>query len=197
MLAPQQAADLLIMGLENDWHKPTSFDIAIRLADEGVPVRAIARAVHIGADELRPRFEQAKLTGRLVDLPREDWPPGVPRHHRVPDLRPIAEIDEEVLKACVMQIFGITAGQARIMLVLIRRYAVPRAQMHEIYNQRMTGTADTYEKIIDVQICKMRHALKIHEIEIQTVWGFGYRMSTTCRRKALDLLLDELGDHEL
>jgi hypothetical protein len=171
-------------------------DVAIRLADEGVPVRAIARAVHINAEELRPHFEHAKLTGRLVDLPREDWPPGIPRAHRVPDLQPIADIGDEVLKAGIMQIFGLTLNQASMFLALIRRREVHRDQMHEIYNQRGKELADTDVKIVDVQICKIRQRLEKMKIEIRTLWGFGYAMSIANRRRALELLLAALGRSE-
>jgi hypothetical protein len=168
-------------------------DVAIRLADEGVPVRAIARAVHINAEELRPHFEHAKLTGRLVDLPREDWPPGIPRAHRVPDLKPIADINDEVLKAAIMLVFGLTLNQASMFLALIRRREVHRDQMHEIYNQRGQQQADTDVKVVDVQICKIRQRLAKMEIEIATLWGFGYFMSIANRRRALELLLAGLG----
>ena len=168
-------------------------DVAIRLADEGVPIRAIARAVHLTADELRPHFEHAKLTGRLVDLPREDWPPGVSRAQRVPDLEPISDVDDAVLRAAIMQVFGLTAGQARMFLVLIRRREIHRSQMHEIYNPDL----DTEIKVIDVQLCKMRKVLKGMGILIRTLWGFGYCMTTPNRRRALELLLAGLGRAEI
>ena len=173
-------------------------DVAIRLADEGVPVRAIARAVHVSADDLRPHFEHAKLIGRLVDLPREDWPPGIPARHRVPDLRPIADVGDEVLKAAIMQVFDLTSCQSTMFLALIRRREVHREQMHEIYNQREGGIADTEIKIIDVQLCRMRKILgEKCGLTIRTLWGFGYCMSIADRRAALNLLLMGLGRSEL
>src|SRR5215831_3156669 len=168
-------------------------DIAIKLADEGVPTRAIGRALHISAEILQPQFERAKLTGRLVDLPRSDWPPGTPRRDRVPDLAPISDIDEDVLKAWIMQAFAMTAGQARMFLALIRRREVHRDQLHSIYNERDGEIADTEVKIVDVQICMMRKLLKDKEIEIRTLWSFGYCMTTANRRRALELLLAGLG----
>jgi hypothetical protein len=168
-------------------------DVAIRLADEGVPVRAIARAVHVNAEELRPHFEHAKLTGRLVDLPREDWPPGIPRAHRVPDLQPIADINDDVLKAAIMLAFGLTINQASMFLALIRRREMHRDQLHELYNMRGKELADTDVKIVDVQICKIRQRLEGLGIEIRTLWGFGYFMTIANRRLALELLLTSLG----
>src|SRR3954465_15888923 len=57
-------------------------DFAIRLADEGVPLRAIARATKIPSEELRTALEEARDDGRLIELPRDDWPPGFPRDQR-------------------------------------------------------------------------------------------------------------------
>ena len=56
--------------------------IAVRLADEGVPLRAIARATNTPSDQLRTKLREARDEGRLLDLPKEDWPPGFPRDQR-------------------------------------------------------------------------------------------------------------------
>ena len=170
-------------------------DVAIRLADEGVPIRAIGRALHISVEDLQPQFEHAKLTGRLVDLPRADWPIGCPRQQRVPDLRPIADVDDKVLKVAVMQVFGLSINQASMFLALIRRREVHKAQLHEIYNQRGGEVVDTDIKNVDVHICLMRRKLDPLGIEIRTLWGFGYCMDTANRRHALELLLEQLGPH--
>ena len=56
--------------------------IAVRLADEGVPLRAIARATDIPSARLYETLTLAKMEGRLLELPRDDWPPGYPRDRR-------------------------------------------------------------------------------------------------------------------
>jgi hypothetical protein len=48
--------------------------IAIRLADEGVPLRAIARATNIPSTQLYETLTVARMDGRLLSLPRDDWP---------------------------------------------------------------------------------------------------------------------------
>ena len=53
-------------------------DLAIRLADEGVPLRAIARATAIPSEQLRDELYSAKINGLLIELPSEDWPPRAP-----------------------------------------------------------------------------------------------------------------------
>ena len=59
-----------------------STDIALYLAIEGVPIRAIARATHIPSSELREKLLDAQSDGRLLELPHDDWPPGFPRDQR-------------------------------------------------------------------------------------------------------------------
>ena len=56
--------------------------IAVKLADEGVPLRAIARATAIPSATLYEVLIEARTEGRLLALPRDDWPPGCPRDQR-------------------------------------------------------------------------------------------------------------------
>jgi hypothetical protein len=57
--------------------------IAVALADEGVPIRAIACATKIPSADLRERLGDAKDIGDLVELPCDEWPPGYPRDKRI------------------------------------------------------------------------------------------------------------------
>ena len=59
-----------------------SSDIAVRLADQGVPLRAIARAVRMPSSDLREQLHEALSDGRLLELPCDDWPPGCPKDQR-------------------------------------------------------------------------------------------------------------------
>ena len=49
--------------------------LAARLADEGVPICAIARALKIPSDDVRETLQDALGEGVIVEYPREDWPP--------------------------------------------------------------------------------------------------------------------------
>jgi hypothetical protein len=55
--------------------QPSLPEVAIALADEGVPLACIARATRIPSDELRDHLLEAREAGRLIDLPRHDWAP--------------------------------------------------------------------------------------------------------------------------
>jgi hypothetical protein len=61
---------------------PPMTDLALNLAAEGVPLRAIARATDTPSDVVRQQLAEAHACGRLFDLPKEDWPVGVPREQR-------------------------------------------------------------------------------------------------------------------
>jgi hypothetical protein len=62
--------------------------VTASVADEGVPLRAIARVTRISSENLRERLQAAKDVGSLVELPRDDWPPGFPRDQRALQLSP-------------------------------------------------------------------------------------------------------------
>ena len=49
--------------------------IAVRLADEGVPLYAIARVLKSPAEYVREALYVAKGEGKILEMPREDWPP--------------------------------------------------------------------------------------------------------------------------
>ena len=53
-------------------------DVAVRLADEGVPLCAIARATGTPSGEVRERLELACAEGRLIDLPKGRLAPRLP-----------------------------------------------------------------------------------------------------------------------
>jgi hypothetical protein len=80
-------------------------DIAVRLADEGVPLRAIARAVQIPSSSLREQLHEAKSDGRLLELPCDDWPPGFPRDQRSLQLSRLMVEDRFALSLAVERLF--------------------------------------------------------------------------------------------
>jgi hypothetical protein len=57
---------------------------------KGVPLGAIARVTRISSEVLRERLRDAKATGSLVELPRDDWPPGFSRDQRALQLSRLA-----------------------------------------------------------------------------------------------------------
>jgi hypothetical protein len=57
-----------------------------------------------------------------------------------------------------------------------------------------SAVAGMEAKTVDVHICQMRARLKPHRIAIETIWGTGYRLEATDRRRAMDLILKATED---
>jgi hypothetical protein len=156
--------------------------IAIALADEGVPLRAIARVTRIPSADLRERLRDAKDVGDLVTLPREDWPPGYPRDQRAIAPSRLATRKRPELEVIVQKLFGLSPAGTRLLLMLLQREHIDKNAVHE-----MNASA------VDVHIHHLRRRLKPHGVAIETLWGCGYKLEGTSRRKAMDLVLAAAG----
>jgi DNA-binding response OmpR family regulator len=161
-------------------------DIAIRLADEGVPLRAIARAIKMSSDQVRERLQMAQAAGRLLDLPHDDWPPGFPREQRAMQLSRLVMDNRDQLLVVIHQIFGLTPIETGLLLILI--------QHPSLLKDRVANTMTS--RTIDVHLCSIRKRLEPHGIQIETLWGQGYQFSPHDRRKVLNLILRQVPSHE-
>jgi hypothetical protein len=160
-------------------------DFAIRLADEGVPLRAIARATKIPSEELRTALEEARDDGRLIELPRDDWPPGFPRDQRALQLSRMLSEDQNALVFSVQKIFHFSPAEAALLLALVQNVQVSKTRNDMAY------------KSIDVYICRMRRALEPFEVEIRTLWGYGYQIPMLHRRKIMEMILSSVQEPRL
>jgi len=154
--------------------------IAIRLADEGVPMRAIARATHIPSTRLYQTLVEARMQGRLLCLPRDDWPPGCPRDQRALQLSRMMTRDHEALIQAVRKVFALPPQPARLLLLLV--------QHEQVSHER----ADVGRRSRSVYVCQIRRRLAGHGLQIETLWGYGYRLSQAHRRKAMELILAQM-----
>ena len=154
--------------------------IVVRLADEGVPLRAIARATNTPSDQLRTKLREARDEGRLLDLPNEDWPPGFPRDQRALQLSRMVTQNPEAVTLAANHVFGLTATEVTLLMTLIQSPDVPK--------ERISMAPRT----IDVHICHIRKALAPFGIAIGTIWGYGYQLSEPHRRKVMDLILSRV-----
>ena len=155
-------------------------DYLIRLADEGVPLRAIARAIDIPSESVRDCLYQAKNDGRLVDLPCEDWPPGCPRDARALQLSRLAITDKLAVTQAVAKLFGLTATETRLLLALIHWQSLARERIA------------LPEKALDVHIHYLRDKLVAFNITIETLWGYGYQLSTENRQTLTKMILEHV-----
>src|SRR5437868_13332838 len=88
--------------------------LLIRMALEGVPVRAIARILGISSEIIRFALYTSQKSGAIVQLPRDDWPPQLPREQRVPEFAKTS-IDNALLILNVVRLFGVTQQQACLL----------------------------------------------------------------------------------
>jgi DNA-binding response OmpR family regulator len=170
--------------------KPLVEAVAVRLADEGIPVRAIARATHLPSDEVYEALRDAIARGSILEMPRDDWPASTARANRVVISGTPIDTDEGMKCACV-RYFKASPLEAGMLTLLLKRDEVTKEQLHHVIETtRGIGKVPTEIKMVDVMICKLRKKLKDpHDITIKTMWGLGYYMEHPERDRTLKLLL--------
>lgn len=153
-------------------------DIAVRLANEGVPVRAIARAVQLPSADVRLGLESARQRGYLIEIPREDWPSGSPRQWRLVKFAEQAGCNKSALQLAARIVFDLEPAEASILLALLLNEEVVRDRL---------GAYTTNS--VRTKLCRLRARLAPFGLHIVTLYGHGYHMSLVHRRKAQGLIL--------
>lgn len=163
--------------------------IAERFADEGVPLRAIARSLKQNTEAVRFAVEEAVFKGKIVQVPRDDWPVGATRNDRTPSYVRANRVDDESMIMACGRIYHITRLQASLLVVLLNRNEVSKETLHQVIeSRRASGKEETDPKMVDVVICNLRKGLKPSNITINTLWGFGYYMEPAQRRSILEMV---------
>jgi len=95
----------------------------------------------------------------------------------------IRELEAQLNKVDVVPMsFGLTAHEAKVFITLFNSGICSK---EFLLNSVYEGAYDQPQlKIIDVFICKMRKKMKAFGVEIQTVWGRGYRMTPEMKEAA-------------
>lgn len=165
--------------------------LAIALADEGVPVGAIARATRTPCGDIYEILRDALGRGAIIELPKADWPPGANRDNRLTLLTSSLQTDEQLQIACA-RVFKATRLEAALLAVMLKRNTITKKQLHQVVEQNRPspGMPETEEKIVDVVICHLRKKLKPHDLMIETIWGIGYMIPLSHREKAVALLAE-------
>jgi len=154
----------------------------INLAYEGVPQRAIARALQLPANEVGEVVADAVARGIIVRPSESEWPQGsrAPRHPSFAG----PPVDEATLLIAATQSLALTKTQAALFLALVRRKFCTNEILHGIIDsRRRTHSTSTDRKIVGVMICSIRKRLR-GRYTIQTVQGSGYFMPDDDRRQA-------------
>jgi hypothetical protein len=163
----------------------------INLAYEGVPQRAIARALQLPANEVVEVVADAAARGIIVGPSESEWPQG----SRAPRYPAFAgpPVDEATLLIAAAQSLALTKTQAALFLALVRRKFCTSEILHGIVeSRRRTHSTPTDRKIVGVMIYNIRKRLRGRYV-IQTVQGSGYFMSDDDRRRAAAQLLGCIG----
>lgn len=172
------------------------FELAVALADEGVPVRAIARTTKVPSQDVYDILKHAIETGVLIALPKDDWPAGARRESRIQAECNVLSHNEDILSMACSAVFNLSQSQTSVFLVILRRPpGVTRDQIHDAIEANRAPNEDpTDKKIVDVVIHNIRK--KIEKVDpllvIKTVWGKGYTMEHDARVLALSLLARRL-----
>lgn len=147
-------------------HMPAADRLMIRLAAEGVPVLAIARALQAASELVDLRLARAVREGELVSAPADDWPGNA----RVPtnEPLPVAEIGKAVDGLVTL---GLTRQESLFAAALLVCGRVTNPQAHAL----MCGPGTT-SKVVTVVAFRVRQTLRPHGVAIINLWGTGYRM---------------------
>jgi hypothetical protein len=168
----------------------------VRLADEGVPVRAIARCLKIPSEEVREMLDDAVQSGDLLAVPKDDWPPWIVREDREPLPALMKPFDEDALIMHTGFCFGLSRMQGAVLLQFLRRREVTRELLHmTLEAHRPPNENGGNTKIVDVVLWAIRRKLKPyfddHRV-IVTVVAQGYLMIPEYRQRAMDMLSEHL-----
>jgi hypothetical protein len=163
--------------------------MAVRLADEGIPVRAIARGLKIPSPDLYDLLNNALIDGKIVELPKDDWPAGSSRAARAIFAGTILE-NEEIIKSLCVRLFKATKQQAAVLCTMLRRTELTKDQIHVILQENRPSSSrnPTTIKMVDVVVHHIRKKIKPHGLVIETVWGTGYLITPKHRAMAIKLL---------
>lgn len=167
------------------WH-----NVAVRLADEGVPILAISRSLMLPVDEIREVLGSAVDRGTIINIPRGDWAPGTRRDERNPNTIPL-EYNDEQLTMLAMRTFSLTASEAKLFVALLRRPEMTKKSLHLVLQPDDTSDEELTDiKIVDVYVCKIRKKIthRNYKLLIDTIWGRGYSMSKDVKDKAFTLM---------
>jgi DNA-binding response OmpR family regulator len=160
-------------------------DIAIRLANEGVPVQAIARATGWSYADLYAQLQTAQAEGSLVDLPAVDWPAGYSREQKLLHLSHSVLNNKADLEKAIRRVFHIPPRLAQILLLLLQQPEVHRDRLAQL-TYATTGLSN----VTSVHVSYLRSKLQKFGLTVQTVYGYGYRMPPEHQRKALNLIFN-------
>lgn len=146
---------------------------AIRLAAEGVPVAAIARALLKKEREVDLILRDAQRQGLIRKIPKQDWPDGSRLDSRTPAIPPIPMADILDLAVRLQAFHGFSGGESRFLAAVIEMEIALDPVLIDVVD---SGSASF--SIIKVYAHRVRkRARNLFGVDLITIWGIGYRLS--------------------
>lgn len=162
-------------------------DVVTVFARQGIALTTIARAMALPVNRVEFMCQRAHQNGELQMIP-----PISPTDTRgalmseVSNLRVqlddaqafIRELSNQDYVETFVGVARMTRSEAKVAATIAKQ---GRATKAAIYHVLYGGFDDDHlrePKIVDVLVCKVRKKLKLHGIEIDTVWGVGYSMTS-------------------
>lgn len=167
--------------------RKTIVEIAIRLAEEGVPIAVIGRACKLPFGEVEIELKEAVELGRLLQLPMAHWDKNV--------LAPTAKvassntIHEDTYR--LRRRFGLTPNQANLVALLMRRKGLVRYETlvtSRPRRRRNDEDAENIHRIIGANLFWVRQSLSPEGVLIKTYASDGLSMEEPDQQRLINVL---------
>ena len=174
--------------------------VAARMADEGVPIAAIARVLSIPFADVSDILHEELLQGNILEVPRADWPPGVKIRDHLPTIAITRKTSNDDIAIVCRKMFKLTNLEAGFVVLLLKVEHATKEKLHNVIETQRAARASrpdnmemTDQKMVDVIICKLRKKLKLIDPEfiISTVWAGGYYIELPVKEKLYARLATE------
>lgn len=165
---------------------------AAHMADEGIPIAAIARILSVPFSAVHNILQDELLQGHITEMPRPDWPPGVRINEHLPTTPVTRKTSSGEIEIVCRKLFKLTNLEAGFIVLLLKSEHTTKKKLHHVIETQRLQRASrpdtmemTDEKMVDVMICKLRKKLKAvdEDFLITTVWGGGYYIEVSVKEK--------------
>jgi len=129
----------------------------------------------------------AKLLQQAVDAGQVVFVHAPPRLRPVLPIVPPAERDGAALAAAFSLIFKMSHNESYALASLMLHERLSREELRTVVGSRAPAP-----DIASVLVCALRKKLKPFNVQIQTLWGFGYALD----RKARDKVFKTIAEHD-
>ncbi len=173
---------------------PLYTQLIVTAANEGLPIAVMARIFAIPFADVEITLKEALDEGRVLTMPRADWPSAGGASTRAPSV-PRLSRDQVELAASTQ--FKLTKLEAAFLGALLQYDHTEKERLYGIAEQqrqrrqtRVIRDEPTDPRIVDVMICKLRKKLRTYDpaFVIGTTWGRGYSIDAPVKKSMLDVL---------